>query len=137
MTNPTLNLSEQMMVFSHPAAEIIDLSLIQNNDRLIINTRNTHYSFRIINNQILLGELSKTNHGEAIEAVLIGAFINQSKQITTMRSKLKIQAQALFLVLQNNRFIELVTSEVVGISLFTNATPKGEAMEDATMRSHN
>jgi hypothetical protein len=117
MTNPTLELTQRVLMIYQPECETVDLNTIQSHDTLLINTKNNLYSFRVINNKVMLGELSKSNTGEAIEAVLIGALVKGQDQTAALRSKLQINAQAIFLVLQNNRFIELSTSTVVGISL--------------------
>ena len=134
MTNPTLELTQQVLMIYHPECETVDLNDIQSNDTLLINTKNNLYSFRVINIKVMLGELSKSNDGEALEAVLIGAWVKGQHQAAAHRSILQINAQAIFLVMQNNRFIELSTSPVVGISLLkatsANLFHQPEALEN-------
>ncbi len=118
MTNPTLELNEQVLMIHQPEDGDVDLSALAVNDILLINTRNSLYSFRIINAKVLLGELSKTMNGETLEAVLVGTLV-KGQPVTTLRSTLQFQAQAIFLVLQDNRFNELITSPIVGLSRLT------------------
>ena len=117
-------LTQQLFLVYHPECGAIDFSDIQSEDTLLINTESNLYSFRITQDKILRGKLSKSNNDEATEAIFVGSMICEQRQFKMLRSKLKIQAQAIFLVLHDDQFIELVTLPIVGISLLTTVAPE-------------
>ncbi len=116
--------TQELFLVYHPECGAIDFSDLQASDKLLINTESNLYSFRITNDKVLRGQLSKSNNEKATDAILVGALIREQHHLTTLRSKLKIQAHAIFLVFHNDQLIELVTPPVVGISLLTTVAPE-------------
>ena len=119
--------TQQLFMVYHPECGAVNFHDIQADDTLLINTESNLYSFRVTNDKVLRGRLSKSNNDEASDAILVGSLICESQRLRTLRSELKIQAHAIFLILDHNQFIELATPPIVGLSLLM--TPQSESFE--------
>lgn len=119
--------TQQLFMVYHPECGGVNFHDIQADDTLLINTESNLYSFRITNDKVLRGKLSKSNHDESADAILVGSLICEPQRLRTLRSELKIQAHAVFLILDHNQFIELATPPIIGLSLLM--TPQSESFE--------
>jgi hypothetical protein len=119
--------TQQLFMVYHPECGAVNFHDIQSDDTLLINTESNLYSFRVTNDKVLRGRLSKGNNDESADAILVGSLVCEPRRLRTLRSELKIQAHAVFLILDHNQFIELATPPIVGLSLLM--TRQSESFE--------
>lgn len=130
MTNAFHTSTRQLFMVYHPEYGVVDFNDIQSDDTLLINTESNLYSFRVTNDKVLRGKLSKSNNDEGTDAILVGSLICERHQLTTLRSELKVQAHAIFLVLHHDHFVELATPPIVGLSLLMKARESVERVSE-------